>query len=602
MKTLIITEKPDVARDVRKAIEPMAVSKEGYFQGSRYIITWAFGHMVQLAPPEAYVKTTKKYWTMDELPFIPDKFKLTLNKSTTKQFNVIKELKAGGLAGPIDQIINCCDADREGELIFRLIMEKAGKNNADVYRVWLNDQTEEGIKKAFQKMKPSAMYDGLADAARCRAESDWLIGINATRAVTVKNRKLYSIGRVQTPTLAIIVDREEQIMNFSSHRFWEIEAEFGTANGNFFIGKFLNESGYRITDQNLADEVFTKTMGKEGVIERIIISKETVPAPHPYNLTDLQIDANSKYSFTAQQTLQIAQDLYEKKKMITYPRTDSRYLTEDLVAEARPIIKAISQIEKFKTYTDMILAQDPEVIGKLIGPKSSHHAIIPTLNIAAYESLKSEEKNIYLLIVKRFIAALYPAYTYEKKEVYTRIQEEDYLFKSIGNRPLELGWKCIYKESGENQGDTESQALPELKEGEKAQVTKVELITKKTEPPKRYTDATLLKAMESAAKFVDDKEIREAMKVNGLGTQSTRAKIIERLLEVGYIDRINKNLLPTQKGFDLLKIVQLPEIKSPAWTGEWEARLHLIEEGQEDSKKFMSDIKVYTKEMVKLLS
>jgi len=598
VKTLVIAEKPSVARDLAAVLGHFN-NKEGYIENSDYVVTWAVGHLVTLAEPEDYEERFKK-WQMETLPVVPDNFKLKPIQKTVKQLKVIRELTR---RQDINYLINACDAGREGELIFRYIYRIIGCK-LPIKRLWLSETTPDAVKKAFASLLSGERMDRLAYAAEARSRADWLIGINATRAFTVKHNTLLSVGRVQTPTLALIVNREREIINFTSEPYWELYATFLKLDGNTYQGKWFKDDAERFESREAAVAVAKKVEGENAVVTLLEQKNESEPPPMLFNLNDLQKEANRKYGMTASRTLEVAQELYEKKKLLTYPRTDSRHMTTELANTIKKRLQALTVISNYTPFATTAL--DAGVPGKRFvdsSKVSDHTALLPTETRPDFSRLKPEEKNIYDLVARRFLAIFFPAAQYKKTRVITEAAGET--FKSTGKVELNTGWKAVYADIQEKEKleddhniDQVEIKLPRITRGEKVITSGTEVQEKKTKPPKRYTEALLLAAMEGAGKFLDD-ELKEAMKGHGLGTPATRAATIERLLHVGFIERKNKSLIPTEKGISLISLV--PEIiKSPEMTGRWEKTLADIEDGKVNPKEFMSGIIGLTSQIVDL--
>ncbi len=586
-KTLIITEKPSVAMDIAKALGQFE-NKKDYLENDRFIVTWALGHLVTLYEPSDYDKKLK-FWTLQSLPIIPEEFKFKPIKETKKRFNAVKKLIN---RKDVSEIVNACDAGREGELIFRNILRLVPPKDKKIKRLWLSAMTKEEILKGFKSLYDSEKFDLLGESATARMESDWLVGINATRAFTRRWGTILSIGRVQTPTLNIICSREKEIKAFKSEKYFEIQGQF--KGKEEYTGTYIDKKGNtRIKTLKRAGEIKEKTEGKTGIIQSV--KKSLVKRVHPllYDLTELQRDANRKFGYSAKRTLNIAQSLYESRKLITYPRTDSRYLPKALKKDLPKILKGIA-ISPYEAFVKEILSKPIKLDSRVINDKgvTDHFAIIPTGNTSQIGTLSKEEQNVFDLIARRFLSVFYEHAEIEKLEFITNV--EKYLFKTNLSRLKNPGWMKVYN-------STEKAALIEIKNGDRALLEKANIQEKTTQPPPRFTDATILTAMETAGKLVEDEELREAMKERGLGTPATRAGIIERLIEVEYIEREGKSLKPLDKGLRLIELaneVKTEEILSPGITGEWEKKLRDIEKGKLKAEKFMDGIKEFTKEIV----
>lgn len=618
-RTLIVAEKPSVARDLAGCLGKFR-ARQGYLENDNYLITWAIGHLVELAEPEVYDPRFRR-WNSETLPILPEEFRLTVISKTASQFGIVTRLMA---EGSVLAIINACDAGREGELIFRYIYQMAG-GNRPAKRLWVSSLTEEAILAGFRNLREGVEYLRLGDAARCRSESDWLVGINATRAMSVKRGNLYSIGRVQTPTLALLVRREEEIGQFKPETYWVVRGTFMTSLGSYqgyWVGtgeKPKTESvrtdgedtpgvteGSRIRARELAEAIARKVDSQPATVESVERKRILQAPPLLYDLTEMQREMNRRYGFTAQKTLSLAQELYEKDKAITYPRTDSRFLTPDLIPGIR------GRVEHLLAGTlpgDSLLAkgarwvlEQPKlpITGRLINPKkvSDHHAIIPT---GKPGPLEGDKGKVFSAVVARFLATLHPPAVSEQTKVVTVAVGER--FVSRGRVVLEPGWLMV---EPPRQKETDPE-LPALRQGMGAAVTRTDVLERTTKPPPRYTEASLLQAMETAGRSLipaggeippDWDELREVMKEEGLGTPATRAAIIERLIRVGYVCRERKALVPTAKGLDLINSIPSKDLTSPELTGRWEKRLRDVERGLLSRGQFMEEIRGYVRTVV----
>jgi len=582
-KTLIIAEKPSVGRDIAKVLKCKSKG-DGYLYSDEYIISWAVGHLVSLADPQDYDPSLKK-WSLGSLPIIPSSFQLKPIQSSKKQLDVLKKLMA---SKEVDSLICATDSGREGELIFRYIYDYA-KCRKPFRRLWISSMTDKAITEGFDKLKPGSEYDNLYRSAKCRSEADWLVGINASRAYTLRHNVLYSIGRVQTPTLAIIVARQKEIDAFVPKDYWEIFVDFDIYKA-IWVDKDKKES--KIFEKEKAQAIIDKIKGKNGRVDSIEKEDKKQLPWLLYDLTELQRDCNRKFGYTAKKTLSIAQDLYEKRKLITYPRTDSRYLTDDMKPKIRAVLQRLD-FGEYKDYAQRLLDMEALPFSKRIfdnGKVSDHHAIIPTESKVNINALSQDELNVYGLIARRFISVFYPPYLYSVTRIITIIEEENFLTK--GTTVNQLGFMELYKNDKDKEEGEEDAVLPELETGQEYPLSKSQLKQKKTQPPKTYTEATLLSAMENAGRFVEDETLKEQMKDSGLGTPATRAAIIERLLQVGYLERKGRTLIPTEKGIRLISIVP-EQVKSPETTGKWEKGLSSIAKGKMDAGRFMGSIVRY---------
>ena len=581
-KVLVIAEKPSVARDIA-AVLKCGEKGDGFIGGENYIVSWAVGHLVTLCEPDDYDKSLKR-WTAGSLPIIPEKMKLKAVRGSKKQLDTLKKLMN---AKDTDSIICATDSGREGELIFRYIYEY-NKCKKPFKRLWISSMTDAAIKEGFANLRDGKEYDNLYISAKCRSEADWLVGINATRAFTIKYNALLSIGRVQTPTLAMIVKRQNEIDNFVPNKYYEVIADYGDFKGTWTDGK----NNTKIDDKSAAEAIAYKVDGKNAAVEEIVKTEKQILPPQLYDLTELQRDCNKIYGFSAKKTLDIAQSLYEKRKMITYPRTDSRYLSDDMIPKIKVILKRLKDAGIFADYaSDLIDGEKLPVTKRIVDNKkvTDHHAIIPADNYYRKDSLTSDEKKVFGLIAIRFIAAFNRPYKYTATKI--TVLCEDELFISKGNTVTDEGWKRLYKEVYKNVKDNE-QILPDVKKDDTVMVKEAHTIEKETKPPLPYNEATLLTAMENAGKNTDDEQLKEKMKEYGLGTPATRAAIIERLIEVGYIHRKGKALIPDIKGKQLISIVP-EEMRSPVTTGKWEKGLGSIAKGNMQAEKFMASINRY---------
>ncbi|ACL75289.1 DNA topoisomerase III [Ruminiclostridium cellulolyticum] len=589
--TLILAEKPSVARDLAKVLN-CGQNANGYIMGKKYIVTWALGHLVTLADPEAYGNKYKT-WNLEDLPMLPNKMELVVIKQTAKQYGVVRGLLN---RADVDELVIATDSGREGELVARWIIMKAGFKKP-IKRLWISSQTDKAIKEGFAKLRPSKEYDNLYYSAQSRAEADWLIGLNVTRALTCKYNAQLSAGRVQTPTLAMIVEREEEIRKFRPKDYWTISAQF---NGFTVQWQDSRNNQTRTFNKEEADGIVAKITGQMGeVVEVKKETKKELP-PLAYDLTELQRDANKKFSYSAKQTLNIMQRLYESHKLVTYPRTDSRYITDDIVPTLNERLKSIA-VGPYAKLVQGVMRNKPSVTKRFVDNSkvTDHHAIIPTEQFVDLFSLNSEERNIYDLIVKRFIAVLSKPFEYEQTTVKLDIAGESFYAK--GKIVKSSGWKTVYDGFGkldEDDEDDNDQSLPDIQKGHKAKVVGPKSINGKTKPPARYTEATLLSAMEHPGKFVDNKALKEALEsTSGLGTPATRADIIEKLFNTFYIERKGKEIYPTSKGTQLISLVPT-DLKSPELTAKWEQQLTLISKGKVNSNVFVNDMKKYARKLV----
>lgn len=587
-KVLVIAEKPSVGRELAKILK-CSQRGDGCLIGQTHIVTWAIGHLVELCEPSDYNPRFKS-WAFLDLPIIPKKIGLKPVERTRKQFDIVARLMKDDA---VDSLVCATDSGREGELIFRYIyvIENCTK---PFKRLWISSMTTEAIEDGFANMKDGKEYDNLYYSAKCRSEADWLVGINATRAFTIHYDSLLTIGRVQTPTLALIVNRQAEIDDFKSQDYWEVQTFFDDFSGKWFDPE--NENEFKILKKEKAEQIILEVTGKTGTIINVDKVKKSTPAPLLYDLTELQRDANKKFGYTAQQTLTHAQELYEKYKLLTYPRTDSRYLSEDMKDTIKTTLQKLAT-PPYKEYIDPVLENELKFSKRIIDDKkiTDHHAIIPTTTTPNIGNLPTEVRNVYHLVAKRFICVFYPKFQFSITRITTLVERHNFL--SRGKIIINWGWMEFYKSDSRSKND--DQELPELVKGDTRPVTGTELLIKKTKPPKPYNEASLLSAMEHAGRFVDDEELKEQLKENGLGTPATRASIIERLLSVRYIKRNKKNLVPTSKGTKLIAIVP-GALKSPDFTGKWERGLSKISKGELDPQIFMDGINNVVKKAVAL--
>lgn len=591
-KTLVLTEKPSVAKDIARVLGCKR-SGNGCIVGDKYIVTWALGHLVTLADPEAYDDKYKS-WRMEDLPMLPGRMKLVVIGQTSKQFKAVSSLLS---SAEVSDIVIATDAGREGELVARWIIQKANCRKP-MRRLWISSQTDKAIKEGFASLKPSSQYDNLYRSAQCRAEADWLVGLNVTRALTCKHNAQLSAGRVQTPTLAMIVRREEDILRFRPKDYFTVKADFGE-----YTALYKDSKGQaRFADAAAAKEVADSVRGKRGVLSEVKKVYRFKAPPAAYDLTELQRDANKKYGYSAKQTLSLMQSLYETHKLLTYPRTDSRYITKDVAATLPERLRAIA-IGPYKDTASAVLRSKPLQTKYIVNDAkvTDHHAIIPTEQYVDLNKLSREERHIYDLVVRRFIAVLSAPFEYD--EVQVKITVGKYNFYTKGQSIKSAGWKALYDSSladddDDSEPDLAAQRLPALSQGAAAAVKEVRVCAGKTSPPARYTEATLLTAMENPASQVEDGRLRDALKTaGGLGTPATRADIIEKLFNSFYIERRGREIFPTSKGRQLIGIVP-PDLKSAELTAKWEQQLSLIADGKANDRKFIEEMRGYASSLV----
>lgn len=570
MKSLVIAEKPSVARDIARVLK-CKKNGQGTIEGERYIVTWGLGHLVTLADPEEY-KPEWKEWKMDVLPMMPKTWKLSVIRQTAKQYNAVKSQIHRKDVG---EIIIATDAGREGELVARWILEKAG-NQKPVKRLWISSVTDRAIREGFGRLRDGRDYQNLYDAARSRAKADWLVGINATRALTCKYNAKLTCGRVQTPTLALIANREDEIRSFRPKPYYGLKVY---ADGICFTWQDGKSGSTRSFDPERICRISEEIRGERLVLDSVEKKSRKTYAPGLYDLTELQREANRRFGYSAKETLNIMQRLYEHHKVLTYPRTDSRYLSSDIVPTLKERIeacqtgpyRALARALHGKQFTaDKRFVDDSKV--------SDHHAIIPTEQYVDLTHMTSEERKIYDLVVRRFLAVLYPPAEFEQISVKASVKGEHFAAK--GETIREAGWRAVYDSGIEEEDEDDSlknQVLPELKKGQSLPVKKLEVTEGKTKPPAHYTEATLLTSMEKG----------------GLGTVATRADIIEKLFNTFYMEKKGNDLLITSKGRQLLELVP-SDLKKPELTARWEKELQKISDGRQKEKTFMKEIEQYT--------
>jgi DNA topoisomerase III len=660
-KTLVIAEKPSVGRDLARVLPGPFAKQEGYLDGPDYVITWAVGHLVQLADPDEYDAKYKR-WRMPDLPIVPSKFKLVVrDERSRKQMSVVTSQLG---REDVERVVNACDAGREGELIFAYLYEKA-KAKKPVQRLWLNSMTTAAMKSAFDSLRPAEDYALLEQAARSRSEADWIVGMNATRAATIRLKSSFdgavSLGRVQTPTLAIVARREEEIKAFVPEPYWLVDARFdagsatdgdgdgggdvgegyessedasrrgGAEGSRVYEGRFHAGAKPRLASEEEALVIVAACQGRQGTITKLDKKEQRERAPMLYDLTTLQREANTRYGFSARRTLAAAQRLYEEHKALTYPRTNSRYLTTDMVEEIKPTAELVGGQKEYAKAAAYVTGLDVLPLARVVNNEkvTDHHAIIPTRAEHAVDRMGDDDQRVYDMVVRRFLAVFHPEAVFENTRVETTVTpdgvqgaeageqggkgvsgkggEGGYVFRTRGKLLLVPGWRGVYGEvpseakSAAEEDEGTDQQLPKLNEGEDVQTLEIASERKETKPPRRYSDASLLGAMETAGKLVEDDELREAMKESGIGTPATRAAIIERLIQVGYIERDARALVATEKGLNVIRLLGEHALTSPDMTGQWEHRLDKIERGEDSREKFMGDIAGFAELTVKEL-
>jgi DNA topoisomerase III len=644
-KTLVIAEKPSVGRDLAAALDgvfqrrkledivpkrkrktaaeevdaattkptrPRTKDEAVFLESDEYVITWAVGHLVQLAEPEEYNDRWKR-WRMADLPIVPpDGFKLVpRDAKSKKQLKLVETLLK---RDDVDRIINACDAGREGELIFAYLYESvfgaspSAGGPKPVERLWISSMTKQAIREGFARLRPGEQLRDLEAAARSRSEADWLVGMNATRAATIRGRAwvggVVSLGRVQTPTLAMIVKREREIQAFVPEPYRLVHATFDPR----YSGLWFEGDETRIFGKlERAEQIVAKVKGKDGTVESVERKEQSERAPLLYDLTSLQRDANRRFGFSARRTLQAAQSLYEGKKAITYPRTSSRFLSGDMVAQLKPTAETLLPVADYRAAAEYVLALDRLPLGRVVNDAKvdDHHAIIPTDIEHDVEDFTPDERRVFDLIARRFLAVFHPPARYARTTVITVVEDER--FRTRGKVTLAPGWRAVYglEANGDRQSEddeAEGGEIPALQQGQTVRCVHAEFEDKTTRPPPRYTEASLLSAMETAGRLVEDDELREAMKDSGLGTPATRAETIETLIRREYVERVGRDLQATPKGIQVVTMLEEHKLTSPELTGDWEHKLSDIEHGQGDRDAFMAGIEAFAKETVEQIA
>lgn len=588
MKSLVLAEKPSVGRELGRVLK-CNKKGNGFLEGDKYIVTWALGHLVTLDAPEGYNPEWKK-WTMETLPMLPKHRKLSVIKGSGKQFKIVKEQM---YRKDVNEIIIATDAGREGELVARWIIDKAHVKKP-IKRLWISSQTDKAIRDGFNNLKDGRAYDNLYHAAECRAEADWIVGLNVTRALTCKHNAQLSAGRVQSPTLAMIVQREEDIKNFKPKEYYTVDIKTDKCNFTW-VNKDNNS---RIFNREFSEKLVSKLKGKDGEIINITESNKKKYSPALYDLTELQRDCNKMFGYSAKQTLNIMQRLYENHKLLTYPRTDSRYLTKDIVGTIKDRLKAIA-IGEYRSLATELLNKDIKGNKSFVDDSkvSDHHAIIPTEERGNLANLSLEERKVYDLVVKRFLSVMLPPFEYVQTTLEGKVNGERFIAK--GKVVKAKGWKKVFDREDDEESDIKEQELPKLNKGDKFTVK--EVIEKKgeTKPPARFNEGTLLSAMENPHKYINvDKESAKTLgETGGLGTVATRADIIDKLFNSFVIEKKGKDIIPTSKGKQLIDLVP-KELKSPLLTAKWEGELDKISKGKEDPRKFTKEMRNYATALV----
>lgn len=593
-KSVVIAEKPSVARDIARVLN-CNKKGNGYLEGDKYIVTWALGHLVTLADPESY-DVKYKTWNLEDLPMLPERLKLTVIKQTGKQFNAVKSQLTRGDVG---EIIVATDAGREGELVARWIIDKV-KINKPIKRLWISSVTDKAIKDGFANLKPGKAYDNLYASAVARSEADWYIGLNATRALTTRFNAQLNCGRVQTPTVAIIAAREDEIKHFKAQTYYGIEAQ---TNDRLKLTWQDAKGNSRSFEKEKIDAIVKKLGSSNAMVTDIEKKPKKTFAPGLYDLTELQRDANKIFGYSAKETLNIMQKLYEQHKVLTYPRTDSRYISQDIVATIPERLKACG-IGEYRPLANKLLNKPIKTSKAFVDDSkvSDHHAIIPTEGYVNFSAFSDKERKIYDLVVKRFLAVLFPAFEYEQLTLRAKIADESFVAR--GKTILSAGWKEVYENRFDDEDttdDLQEQILPRIDKGDTLQIKLIAQTSGQTKPPARFNEATLLSAMENPTKYMatNDKKLADTLKsTGGLGTVATRADIIDKLFNSFLIEKRGaKDIYITSKGRQLLDLVP-EELKSPTLTAEWEQKLEAIANGKLKKEVFISEMKNYTKEIV----
>ncbi|MED2183595.1 DNA topoisomerase III [Bacillus wiedmannii] len=593
VKSVVIAEKPSVARDIARVLK-CDKKGNGYLEGSKYIVTWALGHLVTLADPESY-DVKYKQWNLEDLPMLPERLKLTVIKQTGKQFNAVKSQL---LRKDVNEIIVATDAGREGELVARWIIDKV-KIQKPIKRLWISSVTDKAIKDGFANLKPGKAYDNLYASAVARSEADWYIGLNATRALTTRFNAQLNCGRVQTPTVAMIANREDEIKNFKAQTYYGIEAQ--TTNQLKLTWQDANGNSRSFNKEKIDGIVKGLDKHNATVVEIDKKQKKSF-SPGLYDLTELQRDANKKFGYSAKETLNIMQKLYEQHKVLTYPRTDSRYISSDIVGTLPERLKACG-VGEYRPLAHKVLQKPIKANKSFVDDSkvSDHHAIIPTEGYVNFSAFTDKERKIYDLVVKRFLAILFPAFEYEQLTLRTKVGNETFIAR--GKTILHAGWKGVYEnrfEDDDVMDDVKEQLLPRIEKGDTLTVKLIMQTSGQTKAPARFNEATLLSAMENPTKYMDtqNKQLADTLKsTGGLGTVATRADIIDKLFNSFLLEKRGKDIHITSKGRQLLDLVP-EELKSPTLTGEWEQKLEAIAKGKLKKEVFISEMKNYTKEIV----
>lgn len=602
---LVIAEKPSVARDIANILGATQ-KRNGYLEGNGYQVTWCIGHLVQLADPERYHEQYKR-WNLNTLPILPEQFQYEIVPATKSQFLIVQQL-----IGKSEEIICATDAGREGQLIFEYVLQLSNPpENCSIKRLWISSMTDEAIREGFASLKDNAQYQRLYQSARCRSEADWLVGINFTRLFTLRYGTKLTVGRVQTPTLALIVERQQAIEQFHAEPYYQLQGIFGTLRAMWSRGA-IN----RLEQKEQAEKMQKELTGQNGTVTKLDTSRKQEDRPLLFDLTELQREANRRFGYTAQETLSIAQSLYEKHKLITYPRTDSRYLTTDMKPMIPQLLKKIASVyPESVPFIQKIASKKLPLDKRIINDSkvSDHHAIIVTNHIHQYQpqKLTSRENNVLKLVMIRMIVALSDKKVYDETKLEITMDNGKDIFKATGRIIIDEGWTLVEQtltgrvdpqrasqpEENKEEKEDDQQIFTDVTLHQKVHLDKINLIEKKTTPPKPYTEATLLTAMEKASREIDDKDLKESMKGKGLGTPATRAGIIEKLIAVGYVERKKKNLYPTQQGVMFIQLVP-DSIRQVEMTAQWELQLQEICDGKGNPEGFLQEIRQYVLQII----
>lgn len=593
-KILVLAEKPSVGRDIARVLN-CGRKNNGYMEGDKYIVTWALGHLVSLADPEVYDERYKT-WRIDDLPMLPSHMKLAVIRESGKQFNTVKSLLN---RKDVSEVVIATDAGREGELVARWIIEKAHASKP-LKRLWISSVTDKAIKEGFEKLRPGKEYENLYASAVARSEADWIVGMNATRALTCKYNAQLSCGRVQTPTLAIIAQKEEEIRNFKPKQYYGITA---ISDGMKLIWQDEKSKSTRTFSKEICENILATARNKAAEVASVEKAYKKTYAPPLYDLTELQRDANKLFGYSAKETLSIMQKLYESHKLLTYPRTDSRYISSDIVDTLKYRIRGCGVGRYSKAAAKLLRSPIRQSKSFVDDAKvSDHHAIIPTEQSAGFATLSDKERKIYDLVIKRFLAVLSPAFEYEQTTIKAKIGNDVFIAK--GKTVLSYGWKEVYENNFDDEedpgDDIMEQLLPAVSKGDKLKISRLELTSGETKPPAPFNEGSLLSAMENPAKYMSGENkdlIRTIGETGGIGTVATRADIIEKLFNSFLIEKRGKDIFTTSKGRQLLSLVP-EELRSPTLTAQWEQKLSLISKGQLTKDAFINEMKSYAKEVV----